>query len=264
MQESNKEYDTLREEQEAVVSKAVVRRLPRYYRYLRELLRAGKNRVSSGELSKLMNVTASQIRQDLNCFGGFGQQGYGYNVNYLFTKIGELLGVASGNRAVIVGAGHLGSALVGSSMFENRGVDVLALFDISPAVIGTERQGIPVLGLEKLEEFCLENGVDFAVLTLPKDQALAVSRRLCSAGVRGVWNFTGAEIERQLPEMAVENVHLGDSLMILNYALRERELREQGIREPARRRRDVTTAVNITAAQSEQEAETKGKDTKET
>lgn len=203
----------------ARVSKAVIRRLPRYYRYLRELIREGKSRVSSGELSELMNVTASQIRQDLNCFGGFGQQGYGYNVNYLYTKIGELLGVSAGLRAVIIGAGNLGSALVGSAMFEKRGVDILAMFDVDPEVIGTERYGVPVHSMEELESFCRRRHIDIAVLTLPKDQAVSAAERLSLAGVRGLWNFTGMELERQFPSMVTENVHLGDSLMILNYEL---------------------------------------------
>ena len=206
----------------ARVSKAVIRRLPRYYRYLRELIREGKSRVSSGELSELMNVTASQIRQDLNCFGGFGQQGYGYNVNYLFTKIGELLGVSTGLRAVIVGAGNLGSALVGSAMFEKRGVDILALFDVNPNLIGTEKYGVPVHSMAELESFCRRRHIDIAVLTLPKDQAVPTTERLSAAGVRGLWNFTGVELERQFPALVTENVHLGDSLMILNYELHAR------------------------------------------
>ena len=201
------------------VSQAVIRRLPRYYRYLRQLIREGTTRVSSGELSEKMNVTASQIRQDLNCFGGFGQQGYGYNVSYLYTKIGELLGVGAGFRAVIVGAGNLGSALVGSAMFEKRGVDILSMFDVDPNVIGTEKCGVTVRSMDELENFCRRRHIDIAVLTLPKDQAVTVAGRLTDAGVRGLWNFTGVELERQFPSVVTENVHLGDSLMILNYEL---------------------------------------------
>ncbi|MBR7181194.1 MAG: redox-sensing transcriptional repressor Rex [Clostridia bacterium] len=201
------------------VSPVVIRRLPRYFRYLRELLRAGRMRISSGELSAMMHVTASQIRQDLNCFGGFGQQGYGYNVSYLYTKICELLGVEEGYRAVIIGAGHLGKALVRNSMFEKRGVEVVSLFDVAPDVVGTEVGDIPVLHMDALERFCEENVVDIAVLTLPKDQAEAVAKRLISLGVRGLWNFTGKELNSLSNEVVVENVHIGDSLMTLCYKL---------------------------------------------
>ena len=159
-------------------SPAVVKRLPRYYRYLRELITQGKMRISSGELSALMNVTASQIRQDLNCFGGFGQQGYGYNVNYLYAKICELLGVSRGLCAVIIGAGDLGRALVRSSMFEKRGVDIVAMFDVNPALIGTEVGGVTVYDMSELEHFCEENAVDMAVLTLPKDFVAEEAKRL--------------------------------------------------------------------------------------
>jgi len=144
------------------VSPAVIKRLPRYFRYLRELIRSGKTRISSGELSDIMNVTASQIRQDLNCFGGFGQQGYGYNVNYLYAKICEILGVGKGFCAVIIGAGNLGSALVRNPMFEKRGVDVVAMFDVSADVVGRTISGVPVLHMDELEKFCRENCVDIA------------------------------------------------------------------------------------------------------
>lgn len=207
------------------VPKAVIRRLPRYYRYLRELIRKGYSRVSSGELSEMMNVTASQIRQDLNCFGGFGQQGYGYNVNYLYTKISELLGVGAGLSAIIIGAGNLGSALVGSAMFEKRGVFIAAMFDINPDVIGTEKCGVKVRSMQELESFCRGTRVDFAVMTLPKEQAIAVSSRLSAVGVRGLWNFTGVELDREFPGMITENVHLGDSLMILGYELHAKNVK---------------------------------------
>ncbi len=201
------------------VSPAVIRRLPRYFRYLRELIRQGKLRISSGELSSLMNVTASQIRQDLNCFGGFGQQGYGYNVNYLYERICVLLGVDAGIRAIIVGAGDLGRALVRSPMFEKRGVDIVSMFDIDPALIGRTVGNVPVRDIAELESFCSEMTVDMAVLTLPKDEASAVSERLAACGIRGLWNFTGKELSFEESDVAVENVHLGDSLMILNYKL---------------------------------------------
>jgi redox-sensing transcriptional repressor len=204
------------------VSPAVIKRLPRYFRYLRELIRQGKMRISSSELSAMMNVTASQIRQDLNCFGGFGQQGYGYNVNYLYAKISEILGVGAGLCAVVIGIGDLGRALVRSSMFEKRGVDIIGLFDIDPTLIGKSMNGLTVRHIETLERFCEQNHVDFAVLTVPKSAAEEVASRLSECGVRGLWNFTGIELQlkddEKRPPM-VENVHLGDSLMTLTYLL---------------------------------------------
>lgn len=201
------------------VSPAVIRRLPRYFRYLRELIREGKMRISSGELSSRMNVTASQIRQDLNCFGGFGQQGYGYNVNYLYARICELLGVGAGISAIIIGAGDLGRALVRAPMFEKRGVDIVAMFDIDRALIGRVVGGVTIRDMTTLEDFLHEIPVDMAVLTLPKDQAAEVAERLVGYGIRGLWNFTGKEMSFADASVVVENVHLGDSLMILNYQM---------------------------------------------
>ena len=201
------------------VSDAVIKRLPRYFRYLRELLRQGRMRISSGELASLMNVTASQIRQDLNCFGGFGQQGYGYNVNYLFAKICEILGVGAGYRAVIINANELGRALVRTGLFEKRGVDIVGLFDTDAEWIGKDVEGVIVYDLASLEEFCEKNCVDIAVLTLPQPQLPDVAKRLIDIGVSGIWNYTGAEIKVDLGDTVVENIHLGDSLMILNYKI---------------------------------------------
>lgn len=203
------------------VSPAVIRRLPRYFRYLRELIRQGKLRISSGELSRLMGVTASQIRQDLNCFGGFGQQGYGYNVNFLYENICELLGVDAGLQAIIIGAGDLGRALVRAPMFEKRGVNIVSMFDVDPALIGRTVGGVLIRNMTELERFCSEISVDMAVLTLPKDRAAEEAERLVACGIRGLWNFTGKELEFEDSKVAVENVHLGDSLMILNYKLCE-------------------------------------------
>ena len=204
------------------VSPAVIKRLPRYFRYLRELIRMGKTRVSSAELSKMMNVTASQIRQDLNCFGGFGQQGYGYNVNYLYTKICEILGVGFGFRAAVVGAGNLGSALVGSPMFEKRGVDVVALFDVSPSVIGKKIGPARVYDLSELEEKIKEFGIEIIILTLPKENAEEVVARLSSCPIHGIWNFTGKELSLGESGIVVENVHIGDSLMTLCYEVAQK------------------------------------------
>ena len=201
------------------VSPAVVKRLPRYFRYLRVLIREGKTRVSSAELSNMMNLTASQIRQDLNCFGGFGQQGYGYNVNYLYSKICEILGVSFGFRAALVGAGNLGMALVKSPMFEKRGVDVVAMFDVDENVIGKKVSGISVYSMDELERKLEEYGVHIVILTLPKEYAEDVMARLDGTKVRGVWNFTGKDLGVSKKGMAVENVHIGDSLMTLCYEI---------------------------------------------
>ena len=209
------------------VSPAVIKRLPRYFRYLRELIREGTLRISSGELAARMHVTASQIRQDLNCFGGFGQQGYGYNVNYLYEKICELLGVGKGLNAIIIGAGDLGRALVRSSMFEKRGVDILAMFDVNPTLIGQSVGDIKIHDMMGLTEFCETRPVDIAVLTLPKEFAEEVAMQLTELGIPGLWNFTGLDIDHDPTRVAVENVHLGDSLMFLNY--RVCQLSEQNI-----------------------------------
>ena len=211
-------------EKNAVVPLAVIRRLPRYHRFLGELLRKHIARTSSAELSRLMGVTASQIRQDLNCFGGFGQQGYGYNVGYLYEKIGALLGVEEGFSAIVVGAGNLGRALVNSHMFERRGVRRAAMFDIDPAIVGTSVNGVPVYGMHSLEEYVQREGIQIAVLTTPKDAAEPVARRLAEAGVRGIWNFSNMELSLpDHPSLVIENIHMGDSLMILCYRLTEKE-----------------------------------------
>lgn len=202
------------------VPSAVIRRLPRYHRYLGELLREGTLRISSAELSRLMGVTASQIRQDLNCFGGFGQQGYGYNVKYLYEKISELLGCKEGFRAVIVGAGNLGKALAATHMFDRRGVTRVAMFDNAPEKIGTEICGIPVYGIAQLGEFCEREKINIGVLTVPKEAAYEVCEILIKSGVPGIWNFANMELKISEPGVIVENIHLGDSLMKLCYELK--------------------------------------------
>ena len=204
----------------STVPTAVINRLPRYHRYLGDLLRDGILRISSAELSSIMNVTASQIRQDLNCFGGFGQQGYGYNVKYLYGKISELLGVEEGYKAVIVGAGNLGKALAATHMFDRRGVERLAMFDINEDIVGTDIYGIPVYHISELFEYCKNNSVDIGVLTVPKEAAEEVVATLVSAGVRGLWNFANMELHVDTPNVTVENIHLGDSLMRLCYELK--------------------------------------------
>ena len=203
------------------VSPAVIKRLPRYFRYLRELLRSDILRISSGELSKMMHVTASQIRQDLNCFGGFGQQGYGYNVKYLYGKISEILGVTKGFNAIIVGTGNLGRALASSPIFEKRGVRLTALFDVNPDVIGTTVSGHQVLPMSEIEKYMADNQVDIAVLTIPKEVVRETAEKLASLGVRGLWNFASREIELPQYDVMIENVHMGDSLMTLCYELNQ-------------------------------------------
>ncbi len=198
------------------ISPAVIRRLPRYYRYLCELIARGQTRISSGELARMMRVTASQIRQDLNCFGGFGMQGYGYNVNYLFAKISEILGVSAGFKAVIIGAGDLGRALVHLSMFEKRGVDIVALFDTDGEAAGKDCAGVPVYPIAELESFCTENQVDIGVIACEKKYVKAVAERCVSLGFKGLWNYMGVELPYTDDRIVVENIHLGDSLMILN------------------------------------------------
>ena len=205
------------------VPDAVIKRLPRYHRYLGELLADGRLRISSAELSKIMNVTASQIRQDLNCFGGFGQQGYGYNIKYLHSKISELLGVTQGYTAVICGAGNLGKALASTRMFGRRGVTRLALFDIDEKIVDTEIYGIKVYHIDELYDFCQENNVAIGVLTVPKEAAYKVAMTMARAGVKGIWNFANTELELDCDSVVVENIHLGDSLMRLCYEIKSRD-----------------------------------------
>ena len=204
----------------AKVSNAVIRRLPRYYRQLSELRQRGVVRISSQELGERMNLTASQIRQDINCFGGFGQQGYGYNVKYLYGKIGELLGVQEGYHTIIIGAGNLGRALAATHMFERRGITRLAMFDNDEKIVGTEIQGLPVYHIDRLEEFCETNRVDFATLTTPREVAPAIAERLAAIGIRGIWNFSNTEVKPKGADVIVEQIHLGDSLMKLCYDLK--------------------------------------------
>jgi redox-sensing transcriptional repressor len=202
------------------ISDAVIKRLPRYHRYLGDLIADGRLRISSAELAKIMNVTASQIRQDLNCFGGFGQQGYGYNIKYLYGKIGELLGVNEGFTAVIAGAGNLGKALASTRMFGRRGIQRLALFDVDENLVGTEIYGIPVYHIDELYDFCQKHNVTIGVLTVPKDAAHNVALSMAHAGVKGIWNFANMELDLEIDGVTVENIHLGDSLLRLSYAIK--------------------------------------------
>ena len=201
------------------ISTAVIRRLPRYFRYLRELIRCGISRISSKELSERMNVTASQIRQDLNCFGGFGQQGYGYNVNHLYGKISTILGTDKGYSAIIVGIGNLGKALANNPLFEKRGVKITGLFDIDDDIVGTEIAGISVMNFSEIEDFMTKSKADIAVLTVPKSEAYAVAEKLAKCGIRGFWNFSNMELSLEEYNVKIENIHLGDTLMTLCYEI---------------------------------------------
>lgn len=198
----------------------VVKRLPRYYRYLSDLAEHNINRISSAELSKKMGVTASQIRQDFNCFGDFGQQGYGYNVKNLREKIGEILGLNKQYSIIIVGAGNLGHALANYAGIEKRGYRIIGIFDNDPNKIGTQIKNTPVSDISTLESFCEEHKVDIAVLSIPKSVVKEITERLVKSGVKGLWNFSYSELKT--PDgIVVENVHLSDSLMTLSYKITE-------------------------------------------
>ena len=200
------------------ISRAVISRLQRYYRYLGDLLEAGVERISSSDLSKKMHVTASQIRQDLNNFGGFGQQGYGYNVKYLYTEIGKILGLDRCHNFIIIGAGNLGQALANYASFERSGFILKSLFDVNPRLEGVTIRGIPVRMVDELEDFLKNNDIEIAALTLPKSKAIEVADILVDNGVKGIWNF--AHTDLSLPkDVVVENVHLSDTLMKLSYNL---------------------------------------------
>ena len=202
------------------ISQAVIGRLPRYYRYLGELRDEGVERISSQELSKKMRVTASQIRQDLNHFGGFGQQGYGYNVEYLYIEIAKILGLDKEHHMVLIGAGNLGQALLNYNNFERRGFLIAGIFDKNPELIGKKIRSIEVQPMKNIEAFVKENDIDIAVLTIPKEGAVLVAEQLVGYGIKAFWNF--AHVDLNVPEgIQVENVHLSDSLMKLSYNLNQ-------------------------------------------
>lgn len=208
------------------ISQAVIGRLPRYFRYLGELKDDGIERISSQELSAIMKVTASQIRQDFNNFGGFGQQGYGYKVEYLYEEIGKILGLHKTHNLIIIGAGNLGQALANYMNFERRGFLFRGIFDNNPALFGKKIRDLEVQPMEELETFVKENEIDIAVLTIPKDSALEVAERLARQDIKGIWNF--AHIDLNLPkEIQVENVHLSDSLMKLTYNINRYETEKE-------------------------------------
>jgi redox-sensing transcriptional repressor len=199
------------------ISQAVIRRMPRYYRYLGELLDEGVERISSSDLSSRMNVTASQIRQDLNNFGGFGQQGYGYNVQFLYDEIGKILGVNKQYHIIVLGAGHLGQAITNYTKFEKLGFVIVSLFDVKPELKGMTVRGIPIRMMDELDEFCSTNEIDIAALTIPKALAEETAEHLVSLGIHAIWNFAHVDLNLSDKSVVVENVHLSDSLMQLSY-----------------------------------------------
>lgn len=206
------------------ISQAVIGRLPRYFRYLGELKDEGVERISSQELSELMKVTASQIRQDFNNFGGFGQQGYGYNVEFLYKEISKILGLDNTHNFIIIGAGNLGRALGNYMNFERRGFIFKGMFDREPSMIGRDVRGVKVMPMEDMERFVKDNDIDIAVLTIPKTGAVEVADKLVQYGIRAIWNF--AHVDLNVPKgIQVENVHLSDSLMKLSYNI-DRYLKE--------------------------------------
>ncbi len=201
------------------ISDAVIRRLPRYYRQLTDLYSRGIVRTSSHSLGQEMNITASQIRQDFSCFGEFGQQGYGYNVEELRSEIGHILGVDNDHHLIMIGVGNLGRALLNNFPFESIGFSVEASFDVSPDVIDTQINGVPVYSTDELESYIKRHAVDVVVLTIPQAVAQTTANRLIDLGIRGFWNFTNVELSSPNPDVQFENIHFADSLLTLSYRI---------------------------------------------
>lgn len=199
------------------ISLSVIKRLPRYYRFLGELQKQGVDRISSRELSNLMKLTASQIRQDLNCFGGFGQQGYGYHVDELHSEIGKILGVDKHFKTILIGAGNLGRAIATHINFETRGCDLIGIFDINPLLTGKSVGSLQIRHTDDMEEFCKQNNPAVAVLCIPKANTQAIADKLVSMGLKAFWNFSHYDLSIDFENIVVENVHLGDSLLTLTY-----------------------------------------------
>ena len=201
------------------ISSSVIKRLPRYYRFLGELAASGMTRISSRELSERMGVTASQIRQDLNCFGGFGQHGYGYNIELLQQEIAKILGLDMPKTAVLIGMGNMGKAVMLHMNFDNKGFRIIGLFDSKESLVGQMIINLPIRSINDLDEFCRENRPEIAILCIPKDAAKDVSRQLINLGVKGFWNFSHYDLALEYKDIVVENVHLSDSLMTLSYLM---------------------------------------------
>lgn len=201
------------------ISTSVIKRLPRYYRFLGELIMQNVTRISSRELSEKMGLTASQIRQDLNCFGGFGQQGYGYNIEELHKEIGKILGVDEGYKTILIGAGNLGKAIASHMNFEKRGCKLIGIFDINKSVEGEIVAGLPIIHMDNITEFCSENKPVVAILCIPKTAAQEIANKLVKIGIKAFWNFSHYDLRVDYNNIIVENVHLGDSLLILTYGV---------------------------------------------
>ena len=205
--------------EERGISQAVIGRLPRYYRYLGDLKGQGVERISSQELSRIMNVTASQIRQDFNNFGGFGQQGYGYNTSYLYDEIGKILGLNKQHDMILIGAGKLGQALVNYMNLKNRGFSFKGAFDVNPSLYNKKIANVPAYPMEQMPDFIRENNIDIAVLTVPRAAAIEITQVLTGTPIKAIWNF--AHVDLNVPDrIQVESVHLQDSLMKLSYNIR--------------------------------------------
>ncbi|MBE6732928.1 MAG: redox-sensing transcriptional repressor Rex [Ruminococcaceae bacterium] len=204
------------------ISDSVIRRLPRYYRFLGELQQLGFTRISSRELSERMGLTASQIRQDLNCFGGFGQQGYGYNIELLRTEIAQILGLDRPQNAILIGVGNLGRAIAQHITFESKGFHLIGLFDNKEALVGQMVRNLPIRSISTLDEFCRENLPTVAILCIPKEVAESMSDQLVKLGIKGFWNFSHYDLVMRHPNITVENMHFGDSLMTLSYRLQDK------------------------------------------
>ena len=204
------------------MSNNVIRRLPRYLRKLDELSESGVDKISSRQLGDLLGLTSSQVRQDFNCFGEFGQQGYGYNIAALRTQIAGILGMERGFTAILVGVGNIGRAMMENFCFSDWGVNLAAAFDIKPALIGTEYRGVHIYSMDELEKYLDENKADIAVLTVPKTAAVPVTERLTASGIDAIWNFTNVELTEPNSSTIVENVHFSDSLLSLSYFVAER------------------------------------------
>lgn len=204
------------------ISDAVIRRLPRYYRQLTDLCERGVVRISSHSLGQEMNITASQIRQDFSCFGEFGQQGYGYNVEELRAEIGHILGVDNDHQIIMIGVGNLGRALLRNFQFSQIGFHMDAAFDVVPNVIGTTVNGVPVYAMDDLDEYLQNHNVDVVVLTIPQAVAQETATHLVEQGIRGFWNFTNVELSSDNPDVKFENIHFADSLLTLSYRIANR------------------------------------------
>ena len=205
------------------VSQAVIRRMPKYYTHLKELQAQGVMKISSRDLGQQMGLTASQVRQDFNCFGGFGQQGYGYPVDGLIESISEILGLGRQKTVILIGVGNLGRALMNNFNYFQNGFELIGAFDRSPNIVGTTQQGTLVRDASELRAFCMEHHPDVAVLTIPRESVHEIAGLLCDCGVKGIWNFTNVELHLEYSDVKVENVHLAESLMVLSYKLSAQE-----------------------------------------